>query len=482
MYAQSTRSASSRRSWLPHLVVAFAAIAASTANAQRQGVGGQDVPGGTVKLNPGVPVGEPGAPPVGPVSPTTGDEGTAIQVTGDFSVEAAAYGAKDVLMEGAGTRGFLGRGTSLQPNAFGGDVVHVSPFPTSQKVLLHFGAGAEALIPSLDGVVLYPQPAWTWVETGASTSLSTTNSFQPTPSFIDLPCEEMPMEVDVRFRLDPADGCLKARLPGAGTCSGDVLSYFVLFSTNSGKVALTLPATSPTPNFAWGVASGYLTFPMNIQLASAGVVAGYDFLTQELTLCPLPGTVITGMAPSSYVRIRFDPTKHQEFEEIAGVDDDFLGGIDLSSPSAAFSSFVAALIPSQGQREYDDEGSCDRNLRETFDDFGSTSADGPVRMALYEVHINAYSCLTTTDSIVIGWDGAGAMDWSEKMIQLDDLAMSWVPGQEATLCFNLNELPETGQTTTRSILHRVESDVLDTYIQDDTEVDYIKLRVLRCKP
>ncbi|MEM7311150.1 MAG: hypothetical protein AAF682_31070 [Planctomycetota bacterium] len=416
----------------------------------------------------------------GDVFPPSGGEGSQLVVFDDFAAEAAVFGAKDVLMLGAGSGGFLGRGLSLNPTGFSGKVTHVSPFGTPKSVSLRFGTGVEIDIPSLDGVVTYPEPGWTWTDSGAASEKISSDTFTSTPLFIDEPCEEMPMQVDLRFRLDPLDGCVKTRLPGPGTCAGDVMSYSIVLTTNNGLVAVDLPATSALPTGDWPITSAYLTFPLNTLLAPNGVFAGYDFGTQELTLCPQAGVTINAVDPNSFVRIAFDPSVHSEFVEEGGVDDDYAGGIDPSSPSAAFSSYVAAALAPQGQRDYDDPGPCNRNLRETFDDYGSTAADGPVRLALYEVHMNAYSCLTTTDFVVIGWDGSSTMDWGESMVQLEALSNQWVVGSDATMCLNLSALPDTGFPTARSVMHRVESDVLDTYVQDDTMVDYVRLRVLRC--
>ena len=129
--------------------------------------------------------------------------------------------------------------------------------------------------------------------------------------------------------------------------------------------------------------------------------------------------------------------------------------------------------------------------------------DGPgtIRAACLEIRIKGLAAQTYTDFIILGWTGVAPnsvekhFDWNMSLNCIDEEGSSWAPGDDVVLRFDLSQLPvftncpnSQSSTTmpvltgTSSILHTLQDGRLEILVQDDTQVDYAKIRVLRCQP
>ena len=68
-----------------------------------------------------------------------------------------------------------------------------------------------------------------------------------------------------------------------------------------------------------------------------------------------------------------------------------------------------------------------------------------------------------------------------RSIDIADLGYAWVPGQQATICFDLNSLPNTVGSGHEyvNVLESLVDGVLECYMQDDTMINYMHLKVRR---
>ncbi len=430
-----------------------------------------------------------GAPPCGPgsIEPTTGDVDTEITMQGNFSaIIAAGTQPEDLFMTSASDRGFIGIGTDLSAQSATCALTDVHAFPASDAPEIRVGTGVRMNIPSLDGFVTYPEPMWGWRRSHGGPTFVATETFTPTPNFLNQPCDGvMPRKIWSQFRLE--GGCLRAAMPGPQSCTGDELAVVLEFTTAQDEIANVLRPTSGLPPLPWINAAAYLTWPLNFYLPNVGCVASYDFSANELVICPIDpvGNPITGVSRKSFLILIPDETQYTLHEDINGDEDDFVYSLpaDMAMPSSAFDSWVDLNYVPPSLRDYD-QGGLGRWLVDTLDDFGKPE-DGFVRAAVLELHIiGAEGGRTDTDHVRIGWKGTAetSMEYVKRFEDLAILSHQWQPGDEATFALNLNILPGVdGQLT--DVLDVFElADELDIVIDDDTIVDYAKLKVWRCTP
>lgn len=428
-----------------------------------------------------------------PIGDRAGGVGSRVVLAGSLCSLASSYDVEDVVMLGLG--GIFGRATALTDSFVAAEVEHVGAFAEPTRLRFLFGEGEQHAIPPLGGVS-YPEGAWGFRRQAGERRLRTDYLFEPdvaglfadeeTDGFqgMGVPlCGDPKTFVDLTLRIDP-DGCLRVRLPGDGTCAGDRVSFRLAFSTPAfANVVVILPSTTGLSDWSWAVASPVILFPLNIVLGASNCVATYDASTREIVICSNDGP-IAAFVPGSYVRITFDPTIHSVFTEIQGVIDgyDLSNGAEPSTPDPLFVDCSAAP-----PRHYDSftTNSC---LRETFDNFGSSTTDGPPRSAGLEMHMKGVGAKTDTDAIRFGWvgenvnvPGEGIFDWTTRHTDLPVLGYQWVPGQEATLCFDLSELPDRyGSPIPHNVVDRLSEDVFHVSTLDDSDIDYMVLKVLRC--
>lgn len=419
-----------------------------------------------------------------PVVPTEGGVGTPVVLDAQLCDLLQAYDADDVIMLGRG--GIFGRTTVLSGSFAVAEVEHIGAFAEPSRMRFLFGDGAQQAVPPL-GSVSYPEGVWALKRTAIDPTYRTNYVFHPEIPGLFVEddgyqggprCADPETFVDLKLRLDE-DGCLRVRLPGNGTCLNDRISFRMAFRTPAyANVVVILPSTSAFGEWTWAIANSAILFPLNLALASSNCVAMFDSTTNELVICSGDGP-IASFNPGSYVRIDFDPALHSVFTEIQGVIDDYdpSNGVEPSSPHTVFVTGVG----NPSQRNYD-WATVDQWLLETFDAFGDSVADGPARSAKIEVHMRGVGAQTYTDNISFGWDETTQVyDWGTRHIDLPTLGYQWIPGQEATLCFDLSELPDRfGSPIPHDIVERLEDDVLHVALTDDTDVDYLVLKVLRC--
>lgn len=437
---------------------------------------------GGLALTPQAP---PPAEEIDDFEPKTGAVGTAVSIAG-AGFDTQTYAAEDVLVLGDGVGGFFGRATEVLQTGVEAEIIHTAKYALDQPVTVSFGKGHTGIFPNF-GKIKFSEPARGWRRLASEPEAISSQPFAAQSENLYQGCGDPDYHVNLKFELDAGE--LKLRLPSsssAGLCQGDTLALMMYFGTDDGeKYFAELPLSDPLQGLSsellWTVLgpelAGELEAVMNLATVANPFLASYDLQTNEISITSQAGT-INYLHQESILKIAFDPDHHTVFTEQAGEIDNFVG-IESSSPSPAFDSYVTAISPSQSKREYDQSG-INSSLRETLDNFGV----GRARSARYEVRLHGDGSQTYTDHISLGWDELGPPTGESLVyqIRLEDLpntGYKWTPGQQTTLCFDLSALPRKDGSTV-SILDELEDGVLDVRIDDDTSVDYMILKVLRC--
>lgn len=420
------------------------------------------------------------------VFPPVADVGSPVAFSGPQFATLAGYAPKDVHAINSAITGCVFRVDALTSTSMTATVESGSPFPFAAPIRILGGSGLLTNVPNFGGMS-YPIPVWSWRSTPGAPSFDTTTSFKTTALSVFQPCDEPAMFVDLRFRLE--GGIIKVELPGAKACKGDKFRILVGFALDDGT-RVAVDVETPVGLAAaggWFFDSLFPLFPLSFALAPSGSTAAFNSATNEIWISPPSTKTITAFDASSTMRIDFDPAEHVIVTETHGVDDDYStsNGPELTTPSAAWDGWVLANYGVPTRREYDDAG-CNRWLRDTFSGYGP-GVNGAVRSGNIQLHINGYGCETTTDHVVIGYSGGPAPvhDWAPRMSMLETLNYGWNPGDDATLCFDLAQLPiiSPGNVVTdiKSVIERVAEDHLDVGVDEDTTVDSITVKVVRCK-
>lgn len=425
--------------------------------------------------------------PVGPpVVPSTAALGATISVAGPQLSILAGRQPKDVRVVNPSLRGCIARVDTVGVNALTATLTDGSPFPVAAPLQVQVGNGVFTNVPTFAGMV-YTTPAWSWKAAPGIPPVNTDN-FRSDAQTVFQPCSDPDMFVDQRFRVE--GGVLKVALPGAKGCKGDVFNMKVGFTLSDGNSYVVNPVTGALATATnWQVDSPFLLWPLFIALLAqnTGCTASFNAVPPEIWItAPTPLTV-TSCEAISALHILFDPAEHVIVTETHGVDDNYstTNGPELTMPSVALDNWVLAHYSVPARREYDNQ-TCDRWLRDTFSNYGP-GANGAVRTGKVQIHMRAFGCQTYTDHIVIGFALASTsvFDWSPRLEMLAALTFGWLPGDDATLCFDLAQLPVMSLSNQlvglRNVIDRANENHLDIAVDDDTTVDYITVKVLRCR-
>lgn len=426
---------------------------------------------------------------LGAVRPTVGSVGDTIGVAADLSA-FSAYSADDVICLGAAPVGqqsaFVARTQTLTPNLLQARISAAHSFAAPQNLAAVFGDGSVVALPPL-GPVSYPGGVFRWRAPLGAPTFTSNNAFACQAQVVDLPCTEPPLTIHGRWAL--VNGCLRAQLPGPGAMSGDALAVRMMFTTNTQNVYFEVDASAIPDGleFDWDIASSFLTFPIATALSGSGCTVTYDPATNELVICHTGSTTINSVRALSSVEIRLDESKHVEYVAHMGAESE-LAPFGAPGPSTApkpdFFNFIDATYNPLGYFRYDDDSTCDRFFVESSDpgQLGTLALDGPIRSAVVEVYMRGFSCQTSTDGVWLGWNGGSGPLWSIGLPALEPLSFQWNVGDQARLCFDLDALPLTAGGL-RSILDGIyQRDGVDIVVQDDTEVEHVRIKVLRYQP
>ncbi len=406
--------------------------------------------------------------------PSSGPEGTSVRLRRSLSPYLATYQPEDVLLLGTGQGGFFGRVQHLSSSRAVGRVGFLAPFPAPQAVHLWFGAGADLTVAPLGGVS-WGAPAYSWSAPKQHPDVASVTPFRGDGLDPFQACFQDPEpRARAPFRIG-AGGVVRLAPPGPGTCDGDRFAGWLQFDTALERVAVHVPPSGSLPEEPWATANAFLLHPLNVALATVGAAATWDPAAQEVVVTSSVGPVLA-VHPESRLRFDFDPDRHPVFTQQRGSIDEFAPPLDPAQPRPQWRLFAEQQY-NAASRDYD-EVAIDDGLTETYDAFGTGS--GPVRAANWETRIHGDGAQTETDRFEIGWDSTSQLvDWRIDFVDLAQLSFRWRPGDLTSICFDLDALPNEDFSTT-SVLHRLQEDLLDVLIYDDTSVDYSILRVRRC--
>jgi hypothetical protein len=159
-----------------------------------------------------------------------------------------------------------------------------------------------------------------------------------------------------------------------------------------------------------------------------------------------------------------------------GTTDNFAG----PEPSSPGADLIPNLNCPLGSTNYFDSALTNQCFGHTFTDFFDTACC--VTDAELCMRVAATGAIPTTDAVSFYEDGQGV--WGMSMNTLRSIATGggdslWTAGDTMTLCLELDNLPpnSAGITNVMAALHDGDFDVK---FQDDTEVDWLELRVRLC--
>lgn len=431
------------------------------------------------------------------LEPHTGSEGTRVAIAGLYDVQN--YRAQDVFLVGRHPRGMFGRAGGIEElgaSYLVGSIAHMGRFAAEQPLTALFGRGEWVGQPGAN-----PHDHM-WVHRhrpGQDPAIDTPFDFQPDGQ-LDIPCgSPLPPYTQGLFTFDPATNelCFKYPVDSSGNATfipaGESLELVLEFTLTGGDVlTVTFPKSLPlSSSIPWTVYGPILALSIKNAIQSTFGIT-LDVTSDASGFClENPGDPIASYAAASFVKMHFDPmgtyvtTTYDFGNAVPGSvgSDDYVGP-EPTHPSPAFDTFVRNTIinphPIFTAVGYDTLGWCDRIFHESLMGYGP----GVVRGAILEIRMRGAGCQTYTDSLNLGWTGqsTGARwEWGESVLQLADLGYSWTPGQNATICFDLNAMPDhtaTGDIYVNLLCAMADGE-LEFLAQDDTAFDYLKLTVVK---
>ncbi len=433
-------------------------------------------------------------------APTQGEVGTVVTVAG-ASFDPVHYAPQDLLVRGSGVHGFLGRATQLTQTGLAMVTTYHTPFPKPTPISVVPGHETTRTLPTMPGYPPFP-PARTFRSDGTPVFTST-QDFDPRPA-TDTASAGPATKVTAHPRL--VGNKVYLDFP-ATLCQGDKWRYeLILSDLDAGDEIAAFTFDSRDPNGAWtaGLFAGGAIGATILGFQLTGHVGSEPESTQDPTPIFLVTSTSTGLCielnpnnPNranhtlaldllSFYEVEFGPGTTTSFV-MHGVADGYspVNGPEPTTPDPALLTAIQQAVGgAQQQRQYDE------NLVNAFlVDRLALPGSGPIRAMTVEVRLRAAgSSLTYNDSQSFEWSGTASpypiMAWTASMQNLADLGFQWVVGDDHAFCWDLAELPvvNSSHITTgyRDILYAGLDGLLDFYVQDDTDVDYIKVWIVRC--
>jgi hypothetical protein len=184
--------------------------------------------------------------------------------------------------------------------------------------------------------------------------------------------------------------------------------------------------------------------------------AGIDYVTLNIRVCPceypLPITV------------------QAEVNENYWLPD--------SEPATPSAALLGALGPNRRGFDYRTPGGAPFVPSDLW--FGHTFTGLPTNIvaATMEIRMKAAGGLSTNDSISLEFQNPG-FSWGLRIKDLTAAANPWIWPKDQVFTLDLGNLPPSAYGVT-SVLGQLSDGQLDVYVQDDTDIDYIRLRLKIC--
>lgn len=425
-------------------------------------------------------------------APSSGGLGTTLGLAGSSFRNLASLPA-DFLVYGKGPRGFLTRVSDVLDTGIVCKTTHHPHFPTSTPITVIPGKGASKQLSTPTGFPpLKPIRVWSGKSSNGNTSTAT---FKPDQIIPTAGCSGPKYFVDYHPTLVNGEACFT--FPSDTIVTGDKLEFDIILSNADGT--LTRVTMIDADAITIGTSMNWSVFGLGLQ----GILQGsldatlpstpFNVTINGNTLCiGNTGNPVIGADLIGYVRVTFDPNQNLPKTVTQGVPDGFStgNGVEAAQPDSAWKGLMNAWLgPVRHCVDYDvnqfNVDFCDTMT-------GIKATPKVLRSAMLEVRIRGVAAETNTDAFAFGWNGGPVNNgpwypWSSKMISLATLNFAWTPGSDATLCFDLSELPTVDQnlvltTLTNMLGHqRLQNDALEVWIQDDTMVDYLKLTTVCAK-
>lgn len=443
----------------------------------------------------------PGTAPAGPTiyafDPPQGGVGTQIAVQG-ATFDPAHYAPQDLLVLGRGVHGFLGEVTQLTQTGMLVETTYHTPFPKPTPITVVPGRTTTRTLPTMAGYPAFPT-ARTFRSDGTA-RFASPQTFDPRDPARGL-ADGAPTKVTVHPRVELNK--VYVDFP-ATLCPGDKWRYtLVLSDLDAGDELAAMSFDSRNPNGGWtaGLFVGGAVARTILGFQLTGHVGTEPESSSDPTAIFLVTPTATGVCIelnpnnqnraghtiacdlASFYEVEFGPGTTTSMV-MHGVEDGFdpANGPETTTPNPALVAAIQAIVGgAQSQRQFDQD-----LANKYLVDKLALPGTGPIRAMAVEVRLRAAaSSLTSNDSMGLEWLGTGnTMAWSGSMQRFASLGFQWVVGDDHVFCWDLAELPQidTGNVTTgyANILTSGDDGFLDLYVQDDTDVDYVKVWIVRC--
>lgn len=365
------------------------------------------------------------------------------------------------------------------------------PFADSappEKILIATGIGATTTLPDFGGgAVSFGKPAYAhcYDLTDPNASSLSDIEFDPDVPGLggDMTCEPLSAGYDfIPFEFDSVNGVVCWN-PPTNFCDGDQLFAILSFSYTSSEADLgfceeiNINLVDPCSPLAANLVAGAVNLAIASAFSSVGIpcVSGVDPFTNKLTiLCP--GNPILVMGPCSGVYVSRGAGNTSMQTALGGVEDEFAGPNDTASPDAELASLLTA------PKDFD---SCaiDSHFGHTLTGFGGSNG---VKQAFLEIRMRPCGSGSSVENDAINLEvtpggGPPTFLWGSAIRNLPEAGGTWqqATNSPTTFCLDLSQLPLSGGGTI-SLLDELCDDSLDIRVQDDTAVDFVRLRVERC--
>ncbi len=421
-------------------------------------------------------------------SQDSGGPGDTIVIDG-FNFGTGSPDELAVVQEGVGFFDFVTLDRSdtqltVQMLPFGGDPVAAGPLTVSK------GIGGSTQIPDQGGFV-FEEPVVGQCFDRADPDARSTSSivFVPVPPVgPGVPCTTPPDYSSSYKRVSSwsiTNGVASMTVPPEW-CNADRMFlrlYFRRILPNGHEADrciardIVLPDLDPCNPFTANVVLSSIDLQLSSAFNAAGITCFTSVNGSTRTISVLCNDPISYVWPCSGLFVQYGPTSLAEVD--AGIADDYVAPTESATPSAGLAAYIAS-IPAWGTTLDFDEVDADRAFGHTFSNLPARARD-----ARLEIRMRPLNSLADNDGLSIGFNGSGAnplFKWGSAIRDLPEAGGAWTTNPSTIFCIDLTQVPTADgpRNLLRELCEGGGPWSLDVFLQDDTAVDSMSLKIRYC--